>query len=95
MTEDLLSQLANPKKFAFVEDKKEEKTVEKPQVQSVLPTEPIQNVLPKQSIEEEESVQETKPVEIKRNNGYDRQLEDRKKVEDIFRRLINNDRRKK
>lgn len=93
MTEDLLSQLANPKKFAFVEEKKEEKTVEKPQVQSVLAVEPVQNVLPEQSIKEE-PVQETKPVEVK-NNGYDKQLEDRKKVENIFKRLINNDRRKK
>ena len=89
MTEDILSQLANPRKFAFVEEKKEEKTVDEPQVQAVLPTEPVQNVLPKQIIEEEESVQETKPVEIKRNNGYDKQLEERKKVEDIFKRIIN------
>lgn len=89
MTEDLLSQLANPKKFAFVEEKKEEKT-EEPQVQAVLPTEPVQNVLPEQSIKDE-PVQETKPVEIKRNNGYDKQLEERKKVEDIFKRLINSD----
>lgn len=91
MTEDILSQLANPKKFAFVEEKKEEKTVEKPQVQSILPTEPVQNILPQQDVKEEEAAQETKPVEIKRNNGYDKQLEDRKKVEDIFRRLINSD----
>lgn len=83
MTEDILSQLANPKKFAFVEDKKEEKTVEKPQVQSVLPTEPVQKPI------------EQKPVQEKRVENYDKQLEDRKKVEDIFKRLINNDRKGK
>lgn len=79
MTEDILSQLANPKKFAFVEEKKEEKTVEKPQVQSVLPTEPVQKPI------------EQKPVAEKKIENYDKQLADVKKVEDIFKRIINRD----
>lgn len=68
MTEDLLSQLANPKKNSFGEtERKEEK--------------PVQNI----------SEPEVKPVEVKE----DKQLEDRKKVEDIFKSIINNDRKKK
>lgn len=78
MTEDILSQLANPKKFAFVEEKKEEKVAEKPQVQSVLPTEPVKQI-------------EQKPVAEKKVENYDKQLADVKKVEDIFKSIINRD----
>ncbi len=88
MTEDLLSQLANPKKNGFELQKKEE-IKQDGFAQSVLPVEAIKEAPKQEAQNTTVAVKpvETKPLEIKSDN----QLADVKKVEDIFKRIINND----
>ena len=94
MAEDILSQLANPKKnWSGDVQKKEEapKIQQNGFVQAVLPVETV-NEVPKQEIKPVEVKVETKTAEVKKIGNN--QLEDPKKVEDIFKRIINSDKRR-